>query len=145
MFILPAFKIGVWNSWIFMSVFVLQMIVMMLVNKHVMERSHVPAEARKNKLEKNTGIIGNFIWLIALSYSVFLPLQFDTLWFYIGLSVFIFGFTFLVIATFNFITTPVDRLITKGVYRFSRHPMYLATFSFALVRVLHLYHGYLYY
>jgi protein-S-isoprenylcysteine O-methyltransferase Ste14 len=32
----------------------------------------------------------------------------------------------------NFITTPVDEIITKGIYRFSRHPMYLSTFFICL-------------
>ena len=32
------------------------------------------------------------------------------------------------IATCNFITTASDQLITKGIYKLSRHPMYVATF-----------------
>jgi len=32
----------------------------------------------------------------------------------------------------NFMTTPVGQLIQKGVYKFSRHPMYLATFLICL-------------
>ena len=30
------------------------------------------------------------------------------------------------------ITTPTDQVITKGVYNFSRHPMYLSTFFICL-------------
>jgi protein-S-isoprenylcysteine O-methyltransferase Ste14 len=115
-----------------MSVFLLQMLAIMLINKRVWERSHIPIEARLNKVERYTGIIGNFIWLLALGYSVFLPLQLGTIWFCIGLSVFIIGLTLMSIATFNFITAPVDQLITKGAYSFSRHPMYLATFFICL-------------
>jgi protein-S-isoprenylcysteine O-methyltransferase Ste14 len=104
----------------------------MFVDKRVWQRSHIPIEARRNKLERNTGIIGNLIWLLALGYSVFLPFQPGSIWFYIGLSVFIIGLTLLAIATFNFMTTPADLLITKGVYNFSRHPMYLSTFLICL-------------
>ena len=128
MSLIPAFKIGVWNAWIFMSVSLLQMLAIYLVDKRAWERSHTPSEAKRNKLERYTGIIGNFIWLSALIYSVFLPLQLGTMWFYIGLSVFIVGVTFAAIATFNFITAPPDQLITRGAYSFSRHPLYLATF-----------------
>lgn len=132
MSLIPAFKIGIWNAWIFMSVFLLQMLSIVFADKRVQERSHIPIEARRNKLERYIGMIGNFIWLLAFGYSVFLPLRLGTIWFYIGLSVFIVGFTLMAIATFNFITTPTDQLITKGAYNFSRHPMYSATFFICL-------------
>lgn len=115
-----------------MSVFLLQMIAIMFADKHIREKSHIPKDARKKGLERNAGIIGNLIWLLALVYSVFLPLQPSTIWFYVGLSVFVIGLTLMAIATFNFISTSADQLITKGVYQFSRHPMYLATFLICL-------------
>lgn len=115
-----------------MGVFLLQMLAMVFVNERVWQRSHIPPEARRTKLEKYVGITGNFIWLLALGYSVFLPLQFGTAYFYVGLSLFIIGLTLMEIATFNFITTPTDQLITKGAYSFSRHPMYLATLFICL-------------
>ena len=129
---MPAFKIGIWNAWIFMSVFLLQMLIIMFAYKRVWKRSHIPLEAKRNKLERYIGIIGNIIWLLAMSYSAFLPLHLGTFWFYIGLSVFIIGLILFSMATFSFITTSPDQLITKGVYRYSRHPMYLATFIICL-------------
>ena len=107
-----AVKIGFWNAWIFMSVFILQMIIIKFADKHIWERSHVPNDAR----------------LLALGYSIFLPLLLGTIWFYIGFSVFIFGVLLLSFSTSNFMSTPEDILIQKGVYKFSRHPMYLGTF-----------------
>jgi protein-S-isoprenylcysteine O-methyltransferase Ste14 len=121
-------KIGVWNAWIFMSVFIVQMIIIAFADKHIRERSHVPKEARRTTLEKYIGFIANILWLLALGYSVFLPLLFRTVWFYIGSSVFIIGVLLMSFATSKFMTTPMDQLIRKGVYKFSRHPMYLATF-----------------
>lgn len=132
MSLIPAFKIGIWNAWLFMSVFLLQMIAILFVDNRIRGKSHVPIDARGNRFERYVGIIGNFIWLLAMGYSVFLPLQPGTIWFYVGLSIFIIGLILMVIATFNFITTPADLLITKGTYQLSRHPMYLATFFICL-------------
>lgn len=115
-----------------MSIFLVQMLAIMFVDKSIREKSHVPDEARQNKFERYVGIIGNFIWLLAMGYSIFLPLQLGTIWFYIGLSFFIIGLLLMTIATINFITTPGDQLISKGLYRFSRHPMYLAIFLICL-------------
>jgi protein-S-isoprenylcysteine O-methyltransferase Ste14 len=128
----PAFKIGICNAWLFMSVFLLQMLAIMLMNKRVRERSHLPIEARRNNFERYLCVIGNLVWLLAMIYSVFLPLQFGTTWFYIGLSIFLIGLTLISIATYNFIATPVNQLITTGVYQLSRHPMYVATFFICL-------------
>ncbi len=132
MSLIPAFKIGIWNAWIFMSVFLLQMLVIMFVDKRVRDRTHIPQQARRNTLEKHIGTISNFVWILALAYSIFLPLQPGSIWFYVGLFIFTIGLILLTTATFNFITTPTDQLITKGAYRFSRHPMYLATFFICL-------------
>jgi protein-S-isoprenylcysteine O-methyltransferase Ste14 len=130
--LMPTFEIGLWNAWLFMSVFLLQWIVILFADKRIQEKSHVPKEARRNRFERYAGIIGNLIWLLALGYSVFLPLQLGTIWLYIGFFVFIIGTALMVTATFNFMTTPANQLITKGAYKFSRHPMYLATFFICL-------------
>ena len=127
-----AVKIGVWNAWIFMSVFILQMIIITFADKHIRERSHIPNDARRTTLEKYIGIIANFIWFIALVYSIFLPLLLGTIWFYIGFFIFSLGLLLLYFSTFDFMTTPADQMIQKGVYKFSRHPMYLATFLICL-------------
>lgn len=132
MFLMPTFKIGILNAWIFMSVFLIQMLVIMFADKRIRAKSHVPGDTKRNMRERYGGIIGNFVWLLAMGYSVFLPIQFGAIWFYVGLSVFFIGFVVIAIATFNFITTPAELLITKGIYQFSRHPMYLATFFICL-------------
>ena len=132
MYFVPVFKAGIWNAWIFMSVFIIQMLIIMLAGEKVNKRSHIPAEARLNKSEKNTSVIANIVWLAALLYSVFLPFKPGTILFYAGLFAFMIGLTILSIATYLFITKPPDQIITQGVYRFSRHPMYLATFLICL-------------
>ncbi|GAI49259.1 unnamed protein product, partial [marine sediment metagenome] len=65
-------------------------------------------------------------WLSATIYSIFLPLQLGTIWFYVGLGVFLSGLIILIIATLNFAKASLDKPITGGLYHFSRHPMYLS-------------------
>lgn len=124
----PDFKIGLWNAWLFMSVFVIQMLIIMLSDRRIRAKAHVPSDTKRNKMERYTGAVANIVWLLALIYSVFLPLKTDTAWWYASLGIYIVGFIIFWIATFNFMVTPADRLISTGVYRISRHPMYLATF-----------------
>ena len=129
---MPALKIGICNAWIFMSVFILQMMVIMFARESIRKKSHVPEEVKQTKRDKYTGIIANVVWLVALGYSFFLPLKLNTIWFYTGLIIFIIGLIIITAATYSFISTPSAQLITKGIYTFSRHPMYLSTFFICL-------------
>jgi protein-S-isoprenylcysteine O-methyltransferase Ste14 len=128
MSLIPAFEIGIWNAWIFMSTFILQMLAIMLLGKRVWARSSLPSDFKRNKREKITPIIGNSVWLLATAYSIFLPLRLGTAWFYTGLPVFLVGLIILVIATVNFATAPPEKPATKGAFSFSRHPLYLSMF-----------------
>jgi len=66
------------------------------------------------------------LWLLAITYSVFLPLKLGTLWFAIGLVIYLLGLVMSISATIKFATTPINEPITKGAYRYSRHPLYTA-------------------
>ena len=132
MSIMPAFEIGLWNAWIFMIVFIFQMIGIFFIDKKIWKKSHVPIEVKKNKYERQVGILANLIWLIAMVYSIFLPLRLSTFWFYVGIIVFVIGLIILIKATYDFITTEPSKIIINGVYKISRHPMYLATFFIVL-------------
>ena len=128
MSLVPAFEIGIWNAWVFMSSFLLQMLVVLLLGKGVWARSSLPSGIKRSKVEKITPIIGNSVWFLATMYSIFLPLQLGTLWFYIGLPVFLVGLVILAVATANFATAPAEKPAMQGAYSFSRHPLYLSMF-----------------
>jgi len=128
MSLVPAFEIGIWNAWIFMISFILQMLAVLLLGKGVWARSSLPAGINRSKLEKSAPLVGNSVWGLTTLYSIFLPLKLGTLWFYIGLPVFLVGLVILAVATVNFATVPVEKPATKGAYYFSRHPLYLSMF-----------------
>lgn len=115
-----------------MSVFLLQLLIILVIEKPGSQRSHVPKDARQTIFEKYIGNIANILWLLLLGYSIFLPLLLDTFWFYIGLLIYCLGVLLLLFSTLSFIHAPRDKLIEDGVYQFSRHPMYLATFLICL-------------
>ena len=128
MSLVPAFEIGIWNAWIFMSSFILQMLAVLLLGKKVWGRSSLPSGINRSKLEKSAPLIGNGLWLLATLYSIFLPLRLGTAWFYVGLPVFLVGLAILVVATVNFATAPAEKPATRGAYSFSRHPGSLSMF-----------------
>ena len=73
-----------------------------------------------------TTILYFSIELLSYAYSIFLPLKSSTIWFIIGLLVYLPFTCFLILGIVNFASTPTDKLVTKGVYSISRNPSYVS-------------------
>lgn len=124
--LIPEFKIGIPNAWIFAVCFFLPPYLLMLLNKKAYNKGGNPPNVSKG--EKIIGYIATIIIYIAYLYSIFLSFKLETAWFYTGLFIFLIAVTILVIAGINFATTPIEKPATKGIYRYSRHPVYLSNF-----------------
>jgi len=128
MLLVPVFEIGVWNAWIFMIWPWVAMLAVRLVGLDVYRRaSGLPSEMKTSRPYRVVSYVSMAVDIMAVAYSIFLPLKLGTIWFYAGLSIFLLGLVVLTTATLNFATTPMDVSITKGIYHYSRHPMYLAS------------------
>ena len=128
MSLIPAFKIGVWNAWVFMIWPWVAMLAVRLVGLDVYRRaSGLPSEMKTSHRYRVVSYVSMVIETMAVAYSIFLPLQLGTIWFYAGLAIFLAGLAVLAAATVNFATTPMDVPITRGIYHYSRHPLYLAS------------------
>jgi protein-S-isoprenylcysteine O-methyltransferase Ste14 len=124
--LIPIFKIGILNAWIFVACYFLLPFSIMLINKKAYNKLGNPPGMKLNKREKVINYIGTIIIYIAFLYSIFLPFKLGTAWFYIGLFIFLLAIVILITAGINFITTSIDRPVTKGIYGYSRHPLYLS-------------------
>jgi len=81
-----------------------------------------------NVCERRLGYIAYFVFFALVVFSVFLPLKLDTVWFYIGLFIYLPGVIFDFMAGVGWATNPLDKPITRGVYRISRNPMDFGNF-----------------
>ncbi|MFC1932160.1 methyltransferase family protein [Chloroflexota bacterium] len=120
MSLIPAFEIGVWNAWIFMLFIFLYIILTVQIFKKDVGRKIAHCEEEKK--------LSNFItpfFFILLIYSVFLPLKLGTVWFYTGLSIYLLGLIICTISIANVAATQLGEPFTKGMYRYSRHPLSL--------------------
>jgi protein-S-isoprenylcysteine O-methyltransferase Ste14 len=126
----PSVKLGVCNAWLFMIVFPLQWLLVVVVPRHIVERTGHPAELQRSGTGKTMARLTEIVWIGASLYSIFLPLAAGTAWLYAGLAVFLAGVAVLAAATWTVARTPAGQPFRRGVYRLSRHPMY---FSMILV------------
>ena len=140
MSLIPAFELGLWNAWIFFllhqgltSVFLILLYRGVWKNvwnvwkkdKKEYDKSSVKSS---NKTESLLTYILYFVFFAVFGYSVFLPLKLTTVWFYVGLFISLLGVIFDFMAGVSWATNPLDKPITRGVYRISRNPMDFGNF-----------------
>jgi protein-S-isoprenylcysteine O-methyltransferase Ste14 len=123
---IPAFRPGIGNAWLFMIIYPLQWLAVLLLPKRIAERtSHAP-EMIRTRGDRILSFLTQGVWVGATLYSVFVPLRVGTPWLWPGLVLFLVGLAILVLASICVARTPANRPFTCGIYRFSRHPMYLS-------------------
>ncbi len=125
----PAFEIGLCNAWILMLFLLLHPLIMIVVDKAVGtgEILKKMGDVQFEKGEKRVLVIYMVVLLLLLAYSVFLPLKLGTVWFYAGFATYLVGLVMFLTAIVNIATTPLGQPFTKGIYRYSRHPMYFSS------------------
>jgi protein-S-isoprenylcysteine O-methyltransferase Ste14 len=129
---IPAFEIGVLNTWIFM---VAWMFFHMMPFTWPIFRYDLKAMFKKesasppcNKTEKIINQMGTAVWVILFIYSIFLPLPLGTPLLYAGIALFIVGLIIIEIARIPWTKAAIDEPVIKGIYRYSRHPVYIGVF-----------------
>ena len=128
MSLIPAFEIGIWNAWIFMLIDLLTLPFLI----HISKRREIPSQDDEFKVlsrsSKTLFFSSKFIIFIAALYSIFLPLKLGTIWFYVGFPIIVIGLAGSILVMVNWANTPSNQPIIKGLYRYSRHPMYVTSF-----------------
>ena len=125
MSLIPVFEIGVWNVWIFM-VYSIMLVVLPSV---IFNKDNLNSPTPQSKTEKRYRLPWFILYMLTLIYSIFLPLKLGTVLFYVGLPICLLGLIPFTITAINFGRTPLcNEPATKGLYRYSRHPMYISMF-----------------
>jgi len=122
MSLIPEFELGLWNAWIFM----VPSLLLMLLSLSLLKEKSAPATSmRLSKTKLSFCLFSKFIYFAAVIYSVFLPLKLGTIWFYVGLPITLIGLVGNIITVVNWANAPAGKPVTRGLYRFSRHPIYV--------------------
>ena len=98
----------------------------MLIVKDVMSKMQVAGLSRGETIISTINNVVLFFGLFI--FSIFLPLKLGTVWFYIGVVLCVVGIATWIIAMTNIRRISLDEPWTKGLYRYSRHPMMISSF-----------------
>lgn len=126
---IPEFEFGIWNAWIPMIiVYPLTTPIVMVIDKWFgtgdifKKMGEGSADKEANRLNG----IYTVVLILLLAYSIFLPLKVGTAWFTVGLILYLAGLAMFFAAIIAGARTPQGQVFTRGIYRYSRHPGYLA-------------------
>ena len=119
MSLIPQFEIGLWNAWILTLYFLLHPLIMMLIDRimgtgDIFKKMGAPTY---NNTEKIINIFDTILFFGLFIYSIFLPLQLGTAWFYVGLTLCLLGVIIWTIAIVNIVDVPLGQPWIKGLYR----------------------------
>jgi protein-S-isoprenylcysteine O-methyltransferase Ste14 len=120
MSLITTFELSVWNAWI--------LVIPMIITFFFDVRATVARESgdfQLSKKEKRTLNAIPLTMFFSFVYAVFLPLQLSTIWLYSGLLIYLLGIIITAVAVLNFASTPKNSLVTKGLYKVTRNPVYV--------------------
>lgn len=122
--LLPLHAIGIINLWIFPFIYgIISIIIISCISKDAKKKLLTFPKKNENKKE-NILMITSFLFGKGLIiYSIFIPININSKFFLIGVCIYLIGLILSSVAILTFANADLSKPITKGIYKFSRHPM----------------------
>jgi protein-S-isoprenylcysteine O-methyltransferase Ste14 len=127
----PHLEMGWLNGWILLLIeFIIQGSLLLIFPKDVVARLFDRSGwTRKQRLFI---VIGKVFSLVCLVLIILTSLKINSPLFIPGLALYVLGIAGLVVSMYNFRDTPLDQPVTRGLYRYSRHPQIVSLFFMLL-------------
>ena len=127
MSLVPEISLSLINTWILSIIyFIISIGLLLLIPKYNISK-FVKTPKIKYITELNYILYYGF-----LVFSIFIPMNVDTVSFYIGICIFILGMLLYTISMFYFAISEYNQPVTERIYKLSRHPVYLSFFMISL-------------
>jgi protein-S-isoprenylcysteine O-methyltransferase Ste14 len=117
----PRMEIGLFNGWLLITLFYLVFGIMLFIfPKIVVARLYDRSGQRGiHKGRRVFGMLFIFLWMFL---SIVTPLTDDNAVLVLGIILYTLGLIGMVVALIDYKNTPIDQLVTSGLYSISRHP-----------------------
>ena len=124
MSLIPGFELGLWNGWILSAIFLIANYLVMFIAPRENVKEMMDQVKQAKKKDKLINLSSMILYIVVMFCSIFVPLKLGSIWFYVGLALFVLGMSFTIPETQLFFRKK-GQLLTKGFYRISRHPIYV--------------------
>lgn len=121
-------QIGWLNAWLLMLFFPLQPVILQLVDKAVGKGDIYKKLAgdAPDPAQMRISRIATLLLYALVVFSIFIPLKTGTPWIWVGLLIYLLGVVIFLSAVQAAARTPLGELFSTGMYRYSRHPLYVS-------------------
>ncbi len=125
---IPVLKIGLWNAWMLTLFVILHPLVLNVIDKAIGtgDINRKMGDEPQVEGEKRSIPFPTLLLVALFIYSIFLPLKLGTSWLYFGLAIYMVGVAVFLNALITAARTPKGQIFSGGMYRYSRHPLYLS-------------------
>ena len=124
MTLLPQFQIGIFNAWLpFMFYFVSTSIISYIVNEKGYKRGGDISWVKKK--DKQVFVFSQIAYFTVLILTVWIPIKPEQSFFWVGIAMYFVSLILAYYTGINFVTTPLDKPVTKGIYKIGRNPNYI--------------------
>lgn len=120
------FEIGFWNAWILVTICFLASVgpglMRFLITLNFRKGSRralkiTPPDYSYDISDKIVWYLCFIMFLLFFIISIFIPIQTSTIWFYVGVSLFVIGIILVSIVVYSWASASTNRPITTGAYR----------------------------
>lgn len=91
MSLIPEFEIGLWNGWILAAIFLVANYFIMFIAPKDNIREMMDQVKYAKKKDKLINLFSMILYIGVMFCSIFVPLKIGSIWFYVGLALFVLG------------------------------------------------------
>ena len=127
------FELGLLNAYLLMLIYFIVSMAPFMFKKNSRYKEISPTNITDD-FGKVLYWLNFIIFTIAIIVSIFLPIIFDSIFFYIGIALWITGMIIVLGVCMSWAKTVEKKPVTRGVYKYSRNPMYVS-FTFTYIGI----------
>jgi protein-S-isoprenylcysteine O-methyltransferase Ste14 len=123
---MPNLEIGWMNGWVFLGLYYLALIITAIsFSTEKRKKLFYEPDPTKRSSWRAATAVGQVASVVFNLLMIWSPLQIGTPSFTAGSIIYLLGYTFVMVSLVNFKRTPVDEMVSRGLYRFSRNPQWV--------------------
>jgi len=122
--IFPKISIVLSGGWILTVIYLLVNIGLPLSKKGSLKRLLTPSKQYTSFNEKMFYVFSQLSWFVTLFLPIIYPIKINLSNFIPGIIIYTIGTLFTILSLHSYIYTPLNQPVKKGIYQFSRNPIY---------------------